>query len=332
MTKTFAHHFPFPVITITNAAEVARFVKFRIRYAEATGYIHNAYFSIVQHFASSSICMELFETFSKRPYKHQIIVKEKGPVLAIALRGNIHVNSPQRQTTQQLKAGQCILGFVSAGSYRIQIPRSHTRLLLIACRTEWFKERTRHFPEIQLMQSRPGMRGIRLAGIGSCPLSFSMLRTIIRLLSLHPNAGRQKLSSETGQLITSLLEEYNKLCLNKKEHVYARINKISDYIGKILNEKKPVPSIADIASRFGFSERSLQYHVKQATGLTPSEFISDLKMQEALRLLKETGMQVQEAAHLLGYQTVAGFRKEFKKKYRQTPSQYQRKRYSNEQD
>ncbi len=332
MTKTFTHHFPFPVTTITNAAEVARFVKFRIRYAEATGYIHNAYFSIVQHFTSANTCLELFESFSKRSYKHQIIMKENGPVLAIALRGNIQVNGPQYQVPQQLKTGECILGFVSAGSYTVQIPRSHTRLLLIACEAEWFKESTLHYPEIQLIQSRPGMRGIRLTGTGSCPLSFSMLRTIFRLLSMGPHTSREKLSSETDQIIISLLEEYNKLCLKKKKHIYTRLNKISEYIGKILGEKKPVPSIPAIASRFGFSERSLQYHIKRATGLTPSEFIGEIKMQEALRLLKETGMQVQETAHLLGYQTVAGFRKEFKRKYRQTPSQYQRKEYSNEQD
>ncbi|MFV0544683.1 MAG: helix-turn-helix domain-containing protein, partial [Bacteroides sp.] len=69
--------------------------------------------------------------------------------------------------------------------------------------------------------------------------------------------------------------------------------------------------------------RSVFYKkIKSLTGQNPQEFIRDLKMKKAARLICEQKYSIGEIAYLTGYPNAKYFSTAFKKYYGCTPSSY----------
>tara|TARA_B100000609_G_C17141828_1_gene395938 strand:+ start:148 stop:987 length:840 start_codon:yes stop_codon:yes gene_type:complete len=75
----------------------------------------------------------------------------------------------------------------------------------------------------------------------------------------------------------------------------------------------------------GFSRRSFFRHWKKYFEVSPLQYLRDLKMQEAGRLLQVSDMKIGQIAELLGFDDFAYFCAVFKKYYGSTPLQYRRK-------
>ena len=77
-----------------------------------------------------------------------------------------------------------------------------------------------------------------------------------------------------------------------------------------------------LATEVGLSARQLQRRLKQLTRLTAAGFIKAMRLEHAARLLREHDVQVQEAAHAVGYEDAAYFSKLFRQVYGMPPSAY----------
>lgn len=62
--------------------------------------------------------------------------------------------------------------------------------------------------------------------------------------------------------------------------------------------------------------------LKAAYGKTFSEYLRDLRLEEAARLLRETDMPVDQVAFQVGLQSASGFHRNFLLSYGMTPNQY----------
>ena len=71
-------------------------------------------------------------------------------------------------------------------------------------------------------------------------------------------------------------------------------------------------------------ERTLKRRFKLATGLTLIDYIQNLRVEEAKRLLETTDTPVEEACALVGYENPAFFTRLFKRRTGLTPGQYRR--------
>lgn len=80
-----------------------------------------------------------------------------------------------------------------------------------------------------------------------------------------------------------------------------------------------------ICDKIGMSREHLFRKLKAITGLAPSDFIRDYRLNRAAALLVENQLKVAEAAYEVGYQDVAYFSKSFKKKFNCSPNQYAQK-------
>ncbi len=61
-----------------------------------------------------------------------------------------------------------------------------------------------------------------------------------------------------------------------------------------------------------------------STGLTLIDYVQNLRVEEAKRLLESAGMAVDEISAAVGYEDPAFFRRLFKRRTALTPSQYRR--------
>ena len=82
-------------------------------------------------------------------------------------------------------------------------------------------------------------------------------------------------------------------------------------------------SLSTIASYFYVNASYFSTLFKKETGQTYISYITAVKMEKAMELLKK-GFKVYEAAYMLGYEDVRHFRNVFKRHFGCAPSQIKR--------
>jgi len=108
-----------------------------------------------------------------------------------------------------------------------------------------------------------------------------------------------------------------------KQGLYRKeIEKVIRYIKNNLSKNISLAEAAGIAN---LNEKYFCHVFKKETQKSFTEFVAELKVEQAKRLLGEKGAKVFEVAHQLGFENETYFTKVFKKFTSLTPSEYKRK-------
>lgn len=84
-------------------------------------------------------------------------------------------------------------------------------------------------------------------------------------------------------------------------------------------------TVEELAEEYGVSPSSLKKYFRLVYGSPVSEYIKNVKMEHACRLLRETKMSIGEIAAESGYQNQGKFGSAFKKHIGEAPLEYRRK-------
>lgn len=84
-------------------------------------------------------------------------------------------------------------------------------------------------------------------------------------------------------------------------------------------------TITALAKLVNLSPSRLRHLFKGETGLTPNQFIKEVRLNEAERLLRTTFLRVKEIMNRVGFLDESHFGHEFKKAYGASPSTYRSK-------
>jgi AraC-like DNA-binding protein len=85
-------------------------------------------------------------------------------------------------------------------------------------------------------------------------------------------------------------------------------------------------SVQAMARRVGMSRHHFAREFRQSEGVSPRDFLQWLRVENACRLLRESGMSVKETAHQSGYKRPDYFSKAFKRIMRVSPLAFRRTR------
>ena len=99
----------------------------------------------------------------------------------------------------------------------------------------------------------------------------------------------------------------------------ARLQPVFIYVNHHLTE--PI-SISDLAATINLSEKYFIKFFKKTMGITPINYIIEVRMKKALQYLHEQSYSVKEVATLVGYADIYTFSKAFKKMYGVAPSKF----------
>ena len=83
-------------------------------------------------------------------------------------------------------------------------------------------------------------------------------------------------------------------------------------------------AVAGAARNSGIAERSLKRRFKAATGLTLIDYLQNLRIEEAKRLLETSEQSGDEVSYAVGYEDASFFRRLFKRRTGLTPARYRR--------
>lgn len=76
-----------------------------------------------------------------------------------------------------------------------------------------------------------------------------------------------------------------------------------------------------LAKEFLFSYTDLSRRFKKATGMSFSEFLNDIRLTEAMKLIKTTDYRCSKIASVVGYKNYESFSRAFKEKYNKAPNE-----------
>lgn len=99
---------------------------------------------------------------------------------------------------------------------------------------------------------------------------------------------------------------------------------IFEEITNYIRDKYADITIKELVQRFHFNEDYYNRLLKDKTGMTYSEYVQNLRLIQAEKLLKTTSMTVDEIANQIGYHNKGYFYKIFVERFGLTPSKYRK--------
>ncbi|WP_339281287.1 helix-turn-helix domain-containing protein [Paenibacillus sp. FSL H8-0282] len=132
-------------------------------------------------------------------------------------------------------------------------------------------------------------------------------------------------SSESLETIQNeffdIMEELCGLIANKKKDIHIQIIKqIKDYTAK--NYSDTELTLYRVAEQVERPEKYISQLFKEVTGVNFSDHLIKVRMDQAINLLKESGLTVDEIAVRVGYNSSHSFRRAFKRLMGVSPSAY----------
>lgn len=101
-----------------------------------------------------------------------------------------------------------------------------------------------------------------------------------------------------------------------------RINNVINYILNHYKEDIPLEAIAEVAN---YSKAAFCRFFKKRTRKTFSEFLNEVRISQACKLLRNSDLNISQICYESGYNNVSNFNRQFKKLTGTTPKSYSKK-------
>ena len=148
------------------------------------------------------------------------------------------------------------------------------------------------------------------------------IETLINVM-FHETQHREEgydiiLRNRFQELIVTLCRHYTKIGSTEARSL-VRIGKVIEFLENNLDQKIYITDLADLAN---MSVRNFQRNFIKALGLSPINYLIQVRLQKARKLLRESDLEIADISALTGFTDVSHFIKCFKKNFKLTPFKY----------
>ena len=176
-----------------------------------------------------------------------------------------------------------------------------------------------HLPVI-LLTSEAAV-GNRLEGLERGADAFMAKPFIVDELHVQIDNLLKKAQRLKAQYGTNLEEQKEKVeQLDVADNDKVLMDRIMQSVNKNLDDC--YFSVEQLAQEVGLSRSQLHRRMKELTGLSASDFVRNIRMEQAARLLRERHVNVSQVAYSVGFSSLGTFSKVFKQHFGQPPSEY----------
>jgi transcriptional regulator GlxA family with amidase domain len=107
--------------------------------------------------------------------------------------------------------------------------------------------------------------------------------------------------------------------LSRRKSSDAVIGQCQEWAAHNYHSASPVAGMVKLS---GLAERTFMRRFREATGMTPLDYVQALRLEEAKQMLETTGMAIEAVADAVGYEDTSFFGRMFRRKVGLTPVQY----------
>lgn len=188
-------------------------------------------------------------------------------------------------------------------------------------------------PELEIVRRWNALQG-KLNWQGDALMDIrAVIAVIERIVNYVPhqtnNHFRRLLACDVQRLL--LLIDYHIQTDGDKEHTgytadkwsaHSHIYSLIRYMEHNYNQNI---NLHQLAGRSGFTPSYVIRLYKEMTGLTPLQYLLELRMNAAISYLQTTSMSVQDIAHSVGFPSIHYFSRIFKQKFGNSPTEWKKK-------
>ena len=186
--------------------------------------------------------------------------------------------------------------------------------------THWyfFEDFTKRYPEIDLKQQHFITYGQRIYCAGSInALSDLVFHLIGQAFGLEKRQMAERhFAHEVGSSY-----DLPMFSIGNAAHADEAIVEVQEWLKSSCCEDIDIPQMAEHAD---MPIRTFTRRFRQALGMTPNQYLQDLRIENGRDLLKTTDLSVQDVADSVGYKDTAYFSRVFKAKVGLTPTEYKK--------
>jgi len=147
---------------------------------------------------------------------------------------------------------------------------------------------------------------------------FNMILSTIKSLEYEIGHKQEYSTAMKHNLLEYLVISIMRSC--KKEDTVLQDTQLKNLLDYINQNYKKHLQLKDVAGTVGYTPSYFSHWFHKTIGKTYVEYINNLRLAEAKRLLLSTSNSATEIGFAVGFTSFSGFLKEFKKKYGITPS------------
>jgi AraC-like DNA-binding protein/mannose-6-phosphate isomerase-like protein (cupin superfamily) len=151
----------------------------------------------------------------------------------------------------------------------------------------------------------------------------SVIKIILENLLLEYYSTVIKSSAAINGYLLILFTELSRDFTNSTgEIIKDEQHKVKEKISTYIRNRYKDTNLNEMADYFHFNPSYLSVLVKKEFGKNLKDLLTDVRMSEASKLLKNTEMTIENIVYEVGYNNISHFYKVFKKTYGVTPNQY----------
>ena len=162
------------------------------------------------------------------------------------------------------------------------------------------------------------LKGLKMGADAYLAKPFSLEELHVTIDNLIDNVRRLK-----GKLSGTLKQEEKVEKLNIKGYDEELMNRIMKAVNANLDDSDF--NVEKMCEEVGISRTQLHRKLKEMTGVSTAEFIRNIRLNEAARLLKEHKVNATQVAYAVGFVNYSHFSTVFKKFFGMSPSDYEAK-------
>lgn len=187
--------------------------------------------------------------------------------------------------------------------------------------THWYycKDFQRRYPQVQLRMHHLITHADRLYCSGSINAMVDLL-----LFFIEQYAGAEVARHVQSQFSPEVRQSLGRARLALSGTLMHHDELVRDAQRLVIDNMRSPPSLAQMASRMGISERTLARRFRQAVGMSPGQYVRSQRLLHARDLLQQSNLSIAEVAWQVGLPDISHFTRLFRAEWGLPPAQFRR--------
>ncbi|EHQ25095.1 helix-turn-helix domain-containing protein [Mucilaginibacter paludis] len=308
-------------IITTITGKIPEWCKYRIPYAETEQITIEEGTIVCQFHSHILFFMEVVEFKLHQDLEATYLVESPSLFLFLMLEGMITFHTPDGKLIAEAPGNTCYVTYNKKGEYKYRLPAGSYRLCYLCPRANWIIRHLKRYPRLKPFIESMEHSDELFGHMPACQMDNDMKQSMEQLFREEEVLG-EDLEATLSKQTKIVIADYQRLLDAKFTQ---RPYRIKDFLEE--NYADSTLDNASIANQFHISEKTLITDFKEEFETTPHNFLIQVRMEHAKRLLSKEKMQVNEVYIHVGYKDLHSFSVQFTKYFKNPPSNYFKGRF-----